>query len=382
MSTAARNRFTVADDRMARLALACVTDPADPRVADHVRAEGALDFWHSLSAHRADSLWGRRVPGVRLDVVLAAMRRHGLRFVIPGDDEWPEPLDDLAHATWEKARGRPLGLWVTGPGHLAGWADRSVAIVGSRASTAYGESVAADMGADLAATGVTVVSGGAYGIDISAHRGALAAGGRTIAVLAGGLDHPYPRGNARLLDAIRTTGLLVSEQPPGERPSRTRFLWRNRIIAAVSRGTVVVEAANRSGAKNTVSWAEVCSRVLMAVPGPVTSACSEGAHEIIRDKNGKLVANAAHVREAIAPLGQETLPLAHGPARPVDRLSETQLAVFEHVPGRGGRTAEEVSIKCGLPLLVTITVLGELEDLGFVDTTDLGRWKLKSGSVG
>lgn len=381
MPVPTRDGIAVRDDRTARLALACVTNPADSRIADLLAVEDPLTLWHSLSGRRADSTWGRRVAGVRLDVVLAAMRRHDLRFVVPGDDEWPDRLEDLVHAEWAKARGRPLGLWVTGPGHLAHWSDRSVAIVGSRASTAYGEAVASDLGADLAATGVTVVSGGAYGIDISAHRGALAAGGRTITILAGGLDNPYPRGNRRVLDAVRATGLLVSEQPPGERPSRMRFLWRNRIIAALTGGTVVVEAANRSGAKNTVSWADACSRPILAVPGPVTSACSEGAHELIRE-GATLVANAAHIREAVAPMGQETLPLEQGPARPVDRLSEMQMTVFDVVPGRGGRTAEEIAIDCGVPLLVTISVLGELEDVGFVERSNSGRWKMKSGSVG
>ena len=154
--------------------------------------------------------------------------------------------------------------------------DRSVAIVGSRASTAYGEHVAGELGHQLAERGWTVVSGGAFGIDAAAHRGALAAEAPTVAVLACGVDRPYPAAHGALLHRIAETGLLVSEWPPGAAPHRHRFLVRNRLIAALTRGTVVVEAAARSGAQATARRARKLGRQVLVVPGPVTSAMSVG----------------------------------------------------------------------------------------------------------
>lgn len=163
-----------------------------------------------------------------------------------------------------------------------------IAIVGSRAATPYGEHVAADWSHQLAQRSVVVVSGGAYGIDAAAHRGALAAStagatGRTVIISAGGLDRPYPAGNHRLFERAAATGsLLLSEAPPGRAPTRTRFLTRNRLIAGLTSGTVVVEAARRSGAINTAEWCRTLGRDLMAVPGPVTSATSTGVHELLK----------------------------------------------------------------------------------------------------
>ena len=152
--------------------------------------------------------------------------------------------------------------------------ERSVAIVGSRAATAYGSGIATDLAADLVEQGVTVLSGGAFGIDVAAHRGALAGGGPTVCVLASGVDVAYPPGHASIFASLARDQLLVSELPPSAHPTRVRFLARNRLIAAMSRGTVVVEAALRSGARNTAGWALGCGRPLMAVPGPVYSRAS------------------------------------------------------------------------------------------------------------
>src|SRR5262249_3667012 len=162
---------------------------------------------------------------------------------------------------------------------LAEACERAVAIVGSRASTSYGDHIATDLAYSLAEQGWTIVSGGAYGIDTAAHRGALAAHGCTIAVLACGIDRPYPTPNASLFDRIGENGLLFSEWPPGPDPHRHRFLIRNRVIAAAGRGTVMVEAGRRSGARFTLARAHRLNRVCVAVPGPVTSAMSVGCHD-------------------------------------------------------------------------------------------------------
>lgn len=373
----------VRDERQARIALACVTEPGDLELVGLVATEGAQAVWHALADGRSATRWGRRAATIRLDHVRLEMARHNLRFVIPGDAEWPDRLNDLEGTEWESVGGGvPLGLWVTGPGHLAEWVAHSVAIVGSRACTPYGEAVSGDMAAELAAGGATIVSGGAYGIDISAHRGSLAGDGRTVAVLAGGADHSYPRGNSRMLGVIRERGLVVSELPPGERPSRLRFLTRNRIIAALATATVVVEAEHRSGAKNTVTWAEQCLRPVLAVPGPVTSTFSAGTHQLIREGKATLVTNAVEVREVIAPMGQDLLPFPQGSGHVLDGLERIQREVFEAVPGRGGRGAEEVAVRCGQDLLTTLNALVELEERGLIQVTAAGGWRLRAGSVG
>src|SRR3954451_15574531 len=236
------------------------------------------------------------------DKSLADLRqaeRCGARLVIPEDDEWPgyllhaltlataeEPEDPQHQAERTKALVPPVALWVRGQPRLDELADRSVAIFGSRAATAYGEHVAGEFGYHLAERGWTVVSGGAYGIDAAAHRGALAAEGPTVAVLACGVDRPYPAGNGALISRIADSGLLVSEWPPGAAPHQHRFLVRNRLIAALTRGTAVVEAAARSGAVATANRARKLGKQLMAVPGPVTSAMSVGCNELLRDQEG------------------------------------------------------------------------------------------------
>lgn len=371
----------VRDERTARMALACVSEPGDKGLGELVAEDGAEAVWRSLWEGRRESRWGRRLGVVRLREVLSVMHQRRIRFIMPGDAEWPGQLDDLSHAEHVGVKARPLGLWAAGPGHLAEWADGSLAIVGTRISTPYGETIAADLAADVAARGVTVVSGGAYGIDVCAHRGALSARGRTIAVLASGLDAPYPRGNARVFEEIRAQGILLSELPPGDRPSRPRFLSRNRVIAALATGALMVEAKIRSGAQNTLRWADKLSRHRMAVPGPVTSAQSEGPHQELRD-GATLVSSAAEVLEIIAPMGQETLPFPHGPSRVVDQLEAIQVDVFEAVPGSGGLLPEQIAEKCGRDLRTTLAVLGELEQIGLAEEDVRGRWRLRSGAVG
>jgi DNA processing protein len=178
---------------------------------------------------------------------------------------------------------------------LAACCGHAVAIVGSRAATAYGNHVASGIAVGLADGGWTVVSGAAYGIDAAAHSGALAADGITVAVLACGVDRPYPRAHAGLLQQIATYGLIVSEAPPGRQPSRDAFLARNRIIAALAGGVVVIEAGRRSGTMSTVAHADALGRPVMAVPGPVTSAVSAGCHQLIREQAALCVTSASDV---------------------------------------------------------------------------------------
>ena len=239
------------------MALACAMDAGDPAVADLVERLGASEAWAAdrrgclgEPAARAGARRSTSTPLERLRPAASA------RFVVPGDEEWPAGLDDLPvrhHSTAGRRADRAVAARARSSGE-PGRNDRWP-IVGSRAATAYGTGVAADLAADLADAGVTVVSGGAFGIDAAAHRGALAVGGPSVAVVANGVDVAYPPGNARIFEALAARHLLVSELPAGAHPTRVRFLARNRLIAAATGGTVVVEAAVRSGARNTAGWA-------------------------------------------------------------------------------------------------------------------------------
>jgi len=322
-------------DREARAVLATATDAGDPGVSDLVRRTGAVAALAALRAGAVDgsaaARYRRRLALIEPGAVAAATAGSGARVVVPGDPEWPTGLDDLDVVRSAQGwGGAPVALWVRGPARLGPVTTHSVAVVGSREATAYGCSVAAELAEGLTEQGWSVVSGGAYGIDGAAHRGALSVDGGTVAVLAGGVDVPYPRGNAALLERIAEEGLLVSEAPPGAAPTRRAFLIRNRLIAAMTSGTVVVEAALRSGALNTATWANGCLRVVMAVPGPVTSPLSAGTHRLLRDAEAVLVTGAADVVATLAPL----LPAALEQVQPV--LTGLDVATGSLGPDSGG----------------------------------------------
>lgn len=210
---------------------------------------------------------GRRRWWPRLgdaELALANARRAGATLVVPGDDAWPSRADDLGPFA-------PLCLWIRGDPSALGAPCPAVAVVGARAATGYGEHVAGELAAEAAGGDVVVYSGGAYGIDAAAHRAVLAAGGTTVAVMAGGIERPYPAGHADLLSRVAATGAVVAEVACGTAPTRHRFLARNRLIAALSDATVVVEAGWRSGALNTAHHAQALGRPVGVVPGPVTS---------------------------------------------------------------------------------------------------------------
>ena len=307
---------------------------------------------------------------------LEILKRRGGRLITPDHDEWP----GLAFASFtgapvrEKPQGRaPLVLWAIGPLRLDEIAERAVAIVGTRASTAYGEHVAADLSVGLAEHEVAIVSGGAYGIDGAAHRAALAADGMTVAVLAGGVDVLYPAGHSALLHRIGATGLLVSEYPPGVRPARHRFLTRNRLVAALSGATVVVEAGLRSGAASTAAWARALGRVVCAVPGPITSSSSTGCHVLLR-AGAELVTRADEVREIIGRAGELADDEPH-PSDALDALTDAERQVYEALPGRGSRTPDEVAVAAGLPGAAVLGPLAMLEIAGLIERQQ-GRWRL------
>ena len=332
--------------------------------------------------------WRLRLPWLPDDTGLADGRRDGIRLVCPADPQWPGQLDELGTA-------RPYALWLRGQADLRQACLRSVSMVGSRAATGYGAHVAGEIAADLGERGWTVVSGGAYGIDAAAHRGALVTGAVTIAVLACGVDYPYPAGHADLFATIAEHGLVISEWPPGRQPARLRFLVRNRTIAALSCGTVIVEAGERSGALNTARHAAQLGRPLMAVPGPVTSAQSAGCHRIIREWGATCVTRADHIIEMLSPLGTPepltatttTTATAPPPSRSPepatadaagsrDELDTDTARVLDALPARGAAGTSTIAAEAGVDLDTVLRCLGMLAGSGFIERCDRG-WRLR-----
>ncbi|MGA8851636.1 MAG: DNA-processing protein DprA [Aeromicrobium sp.] len=297
----------------ARLALSLLIEPGDPRLRDllvvhsPIRVLQALLASEPLDGSALPATWCERAGQLERerDQVRNRAAHSGLRWVCPGDSQWPAQLADLDHVEpLQETAGGPLGLWVRGAARLDRLASRSVAVVGARSCSTYGAEIAGEVAADLASADFTVVSGAAYGIDACAHRGALVVDRPTIAVLACGADRVYPEAHAILLDRIVDEGgLVVSEQAPGAAPLRHRFLSRNRIIAALTLGTTVVEAQLRSGSLNTLHWADLLGRTTTAVPGPVTSNRSAGVHAAVRAGKAVLVTSGQDVVEELAALG-------------------------------------------------------------------------------
>ena len=295
------------DEQIARAELTWLAEPRDRLLGALVRANGAAEAMALIRAGRVpegtgltEALGWRRAME-RWHGALERVPRRGevegalggrFRLVYPGCAEWPVGLDGLGDAA-------PIALWVTGLADLGFSCRRSVAVTGPRAATAYGAYLGSELGGSLAGQGWTVVSGASFGVDVSAHRGALAADGVTIAVAAGGLDEPYPAAHADLFDSIAAQGALVSEAPPGARVSRLRFEARHRVIAALATGTVIIEAGSRSGAMAAARHARDLGRPVMAVPGPVTSDLSSGCHELIQRREAVLVTCASDVADAL-----------------------------------------------------------------------------------
>ncbi|HEY0716335.1 MAG TPA: DNA-processing protein DprA [Streptosporangiaceae bacterium] len=404
----------VDEQRTARAVLTYLAEPGDPVLASWLEVSAPAEIVAAITAgqlpllpgirtftldgdlgrttdlqteklEHAFRLWRQRLGDLPAGLDLADFRRQGIRLVCPGDSEWPTQLNSLGV-------GRPYALWLRGEADLRYCCLQSVSIVGARASSAYGTHVGTEMAATLAGHGWTVVSGGAYGIDASAHRGALAADGVTIAVLACGVDHAYPPGHTDLLASIAAQGVLVSEWPPGRTPTRLRFLIRNRVIGALTRGTVVVEAGQRSGALNTARHARDLGRPVMAVPGPVTSEVSAGCHKIIREWGAVCVTGAHDVLELVTPLGE--VP-AYGPAAspgashpagavavrrdtllPRDELDAASRRVLDAIPARGAGPAV-IAVGAGLGINAVVSSLGLLAAGGFVERCSRG-WRVRT----
>lgn len=355
-------------DAYARAVWSCLVEPGDgvaggviavrgagPALRDVMRdAQGDVAAATGLAAddvHDAFARWRPRLQRQTISFALELASRSDVRLVVPGDACWPVALDDLGvHA--------PVCLWVRGEVVALTGTAASVALVGARAASGYGEHVATELSAELSARGVTVVSGAAYGIDGAAHRAALAEDGTTVALLAGGVDRPYPAGHADLLRRIALHGAVASEMPCGAAPTKWRFLQRNRTIAALSAATVVVEAGRRSGSLNTAGHASQLGRPLGAVPGPVTSTTSAGCHRLLREYDAQCITCADDVlellgmgttAEGVAGAAADAPPAEH--TRVADALSARVWRPVPDIARRAGLSTSDVAAALGTMLL-------------------------------
>lgn len=358
--------------RAAYAYLGAVTERPTAQLWDLVDSVGPVRARELIRAGRAGDAVAAQAEARRDlvdgDRLLEAAHEVDARLLVPGDPGWPgfalEPLDRPRGRRRAGTGGvptalRPLGLWWRGPADPVRVLGRSVALVGTRAPTPYGRAVTADLGAGVSAEGFTVVSGGAFGIDAAAHRAVLGVRGTTIAVLAGGVDRLYPRGNDAMLREIAETGAVISAQPPGTGVTRYRFLDRNRIIAALTGASVVVEAAARSGALSTAAWATALDRPVGAVPGPVTSVASVGCHLLLRERGAVLVSRTSDVVELAGRMG-ETAPPPRGEPGAWDGLDDATRRILEALPTSGGAEPAEIAASAGIAPVTARAVLGRL----------------------
>ncbi|RLQ81756.1 DNA-protecting protein DprA [Salinibacterium amurskyense] len=358
-------------------ALTAVVEHWDPeRFAATLSADG--DAVGDDDMAQAIDRW---MPRLKSNTALIALRqaaRFGARLLTPDDTLWPSRLNDL---DWHA----PSALWVRGTDEALAGIERGIALVGARAATGYGEHITMEASAGLVDRGYTIVSGAAYGIDGMAHRAALASHGLTVAFLAGGVDRFYPSGHDALLGRIVENGVVISELPCGSPPTKWRFLQRNRLIAAASMATVVLEAGWRSGSLNTAGHAATLGRPLGAVPGPVTSAASAGCHRLIRDYDAVCVTNPDQMAE-LAPLEHALLTIdevagAEQSAASSSAGSDSSsprdtdaVRLLDALSARSARSADDVAARSGLAISTVRAQLGLLELDGRVTETERG-WK-------
>jgi DNA processing protein len=370
--------------RQDRLGLSLMVEPGDPRLVPLLQTYeprelvAAIIGGHRLPDASIPEGWIER--GHRLERTIESVagraRSAGLRWVTPDDKEWPVGLDDLNHVEpLHATTGAPLGVWLKGAGHLGELCEQSVAIVGARDCTTYGAECASELAADCADAGWTVVSGAAYGVDGCAHRGAVMMAKPTVAVLACGADVDYPQSHAALIARVAEDGVVLSEQPPGARPVKSRFLSRNRIIAALTQGTVVVEAAVRSGSLNTLNWADQLGRTTMGLPGPVTSQQSTGVHRAIRDGKAVLVSSGREVVAELSGLGSEVEGETTIPLTEFDRLPPAARSTLDGLDWSTTRSVPEIAAVVRLGTRDVRAALGLLERQGLVTRAGT-RWLL------
>ena len=288
------------NEARARLILFSIIEPASPFWSYEINQRGGLSVYERIISGRyylkqkdvlkiQQQIMQWQVKDLELEISKA-----GGVFITPEDNDWPIALADLATP--------PIGLVIAGDRSVLLKLDKSISIVGSRQPTDYGLQLSYSLASQASLAGLVVVSGGAYGIDTASHQGALSAGGLSIAVLAGGINRLYPLENQKLFKDITKSGLLISEVMPNTESKPYRFLVRNRLIAALSRLTVVVEAKFISGSIRTARDAAEIFRPVFAIPGPVTSALSEGCHRLIAERVADIATSLDEILEVITPL--------------------------------------------------------------------------------
>lgn len=358
----------VHDERTARATWSLLAEPGDRRLQALLQRHDPLEALHraARAPHQVPGApdWAVRAQGLDPHAALADAEARGLRLLVPGDDAWPPGLDDLGPR-------RPVCLWSRGAVPEGLFSRTAVAVVGSRAATAYGEHCTTEIAGGLASSGHLVVSGAAYGVDAAAHQAALARQGPTVAVLACGADRVYPAGHRRLLERIAHDGAVLSEVPGGTPPTRWRFLHRNRLIAALAEVVVVVEAGTRSGTHATAREALDLMRHVAAVPGPVTSALSAGCHQLLRD-GAVCVTSAAEVAELAAPVGAVHAPQPLAPWAVHDDLDAAELRVLDAVPLTRPAPLGGIVLGAGLRPASVLGALTRLETKGLVRARDAG----------
>lgn len=307
----------------------------------------------------------------------------GYTLLTPESPQWPAEAIQCSFGRQQtgaagKASHQPDGiaphaLWVAGNTNLAGLFAQSVGVVGTRHATKYGHMATKDLVAGLGGHNYTVVSGGALGIDTVAHTTAMDVNTPTVVVAACGPGEHYPRSNKALFErVVATGGALVTEYPPAVTPDRHRFLTRNRLVAALTLGTVLVEAPFRSGALNTLKWVNAFNRTAMAVPGPVTDAQSLGANLAIQNNEAEMVLNAGQIHEQLSAVGEysaeEQMEMQYPPSV-TQQLSRNELRIYDALPpaGRTGREAEAVAADAGLSIALTVHILMDLSKRGLVE---------------
>ena len=281
------------NEQLARACLFSIVEGGHTFWCAEISTHGALAVYNKLLNGGYDPIkYEKLITNLREtngDKILTEIDKHYARLITPDDEDWPEQLNDLA--------APPIGFILKG--NINALHQPSLAIVGTRNPTSYGARIAGEFAAGFADREWAIVSGGAYGIDSYAHKGALIAEGVTVAVVASGIDINYPAGNTRLFAEICESGAMVTEFMPGHRALPNRFLTRNRLIAALSKATLVVEAAFRSGSLRTARDAAEIFRPVMAIPGPITSPTSEGCHRLIGERAAEIVTSVADAVEFV-----------------------------------------------------------------------------------
>jgi DNA processing protein len=315
-----------------------------------------IQFLESLQ----DSLecYRRRLKAVSAAKALAAIHKLGGELVTPDSWHWPKSLNDLGDSA-------PAALWVIGSKDIL-IKEESLAVVGARLASSYGLKLTSELVRMACSNQWVIVSGGALGIDAMAHKSALANSGKTIAVMAGGLDFLYPPANVDLLKELCQTGLLISELAPGIAATRWRFLQRNRLIAALAKATLVVEAGYRSGTINTAGHANELGRRVGAVPGPVDSVRSAGCHRLIREHRAELIATPGHLIDLMGGpdevISTPTLPT--NLLRTLDSLGKLSLQ------------SDQIALASGLTKAETEHALYQLQQRNLVRQNTFGWQKI------